>query len=559
VENDDMTKSSQDEKSKLINIGARFFETAEKFADHPAVGMAGDDAYLTYRQLAEKVRECAVYLGRIDPEEPIGLLSENRPAWGKFYMAIHACGGVVVPVDSLLKKDELKAVFIESMIRRLIVSPKFLDIVNEINDTLERKLEIINLEAIPPTQTDQFIPRFNEDPDSLAVLIFTSGTTGKSKQVMLTHRNIISDLDGIVKYLPFGPGDRFLSVLPLHHTFEATCGFLTPILNGCAIYYIKALNSREILAGIKKHQITIFVSVPLIYEKLYHSIQNGINKAPAATRTIFRLMMSATRSMYALTGKNPGKKMFASLRKKAGLGSIRLMVSGGAPLNIKFAKGFNFLGFDFVEGYGLTETSPVLSVSPVDRNKFGSVGLPLHRVEVKIDNPNEIGVGEVIVRGPMITPGYKDNPEETARLLQNGWLHTGDMGRLDDEGYLFIMGRKKNLIVSAAGKNIYPEEIEAELVGSPLILEAMVWGKEASNGREEVAAMIFPDFDALTAHLGKDPENISDEEMKAAIDPEIRAISARMADFKRVKHVDYLRNELEKTSSKKIKRFVYKK
>ncbi len=553
-----MTESTEMKSVKTVDIAARFFVSAEKYGDRPAMGMSGDDAYLTYGQLAEKVRECAVILGKVEPGEPIGLLLENRPAWCKAYLAILARGGVVVPVDSLLKPDELSRVFVESGIKRILVSQKFLDVAEEVNNALDSKIEIINMQALPPADTTDFEPHFNENPDSQAVLIFTSGTTSKSKKVILTHKNILSDIDGINRRLKIYPEDRFLSVLPLHHTFEATVGFLLPMSNGCAVYYVKALNSREILGGIKKHQVTIFVSVPLLYEKLYHGILNGVKKAPASRRAMFKVSMSIAKSIYSMVGVSPGKKLFAHLREKAGMQSIRLLVSGGAPLPVEICKSFYLLGFDFLEGYGLTETSPVLTVNLPEKSKFGSVGTPLDNVKIKIDQPNDKGVGEVLAQGPMITPGYQDNPEETAKLLRDGWLYTGDLGLIDEDGYLHIMGRQKNLIVSAAGKNIYPEEIETQLIGSPFIMEAMIWGKEAANGREEVAAMIYPDFDALAEHLGKSAEDITDDEIKATIDPEIKAICGRMADFKRIKHIAYLREELEKTSSKKIKRYKYK-
>jgi long-chain acyl-CoA synthetase len=178
---------------------------------------------------------------------------------------------------------------------------------------------------------------------------------------------------------------------------------------------------------------------------------------------------------------------------------------------------------------------------------------------MRIDRPDEDGVGEIIVRGPMVTPGYKDNPEATAALIRDGWLYTGDYGRLDDDGYLFISGRKKNLIVSAAGKNIYPEEIEAQLLKSPFIYEAMVWGKEFESGREEVAALIYPDFEALSDHMNRAPEEIAEADIRSVIDPEVRALCRELADFKRVKHIEYSREELEKTSTKKIKRYKYQK
>ncbi len=553
-----MADSASIERSHF-NIALRFLEAADKFADLPAVGMAGDDDYLTFRQMAASVLARAQSLGHVEVGDTIGLLSENSPEWGQAYMAILARGGVVVPIDPLLKKDELARVMSESGIGTLIVSPKYLPIAEAAIVPFEAKPTIIPLEKSPEELSDDFKPTPTDNPDDPAVLIFTSGTTGNSKKVVLTHRNIVSDMDGFIARLSFGPGDRFLSVLPLHHTLEATCGFIAPLTHGAAVYYIKALNSREILEGIKKHHITHFISVPLLYDKLYHAISNAVNKAPAPKRAIFKLSMTATRSLHSLTGANIGRKMFASMRRKAGLDSIRLMVSGGAPLPPEISMNFSYMGIEFVEGYGLTETAPVLSVNPAGKVKFGSVGPPLENVEMKIHEPDPRGVGEIIVRGPMVTPGYLDNPEETARLIRDGWLHTGDIGRLDNDGYLFISGRKKNLIVSAAGKNIYPEEIEAELLKSPFILEVMIWGKKTDAGREEVAALIYPDFEALSARLNKSADKITDDDIKSVVDPEVKTLCAGLADFKRVKHIEYVRKELEKTSTKKVKRYLYQK
>ena len=543
----------------VSNIAASFFDAAEKYADHPAVGMAGDDAYLTYRQLAEHIRACASFIAPVTRGEAIGLLSENRPEWGKVYLAILACGGMVVPIDSLLKKDELAHVIAESKITRLFVSSRYHPIADQAIGGLDRRPKLIRIESIPAEMAQGFEPEPDDNPDAPAALIFTSGTTGRSKRVILTHRNILSDIEGFIERVSFGVGDRFLSVLPLHHTLEATVGLIAPLLHGAAIYYVRAINSREILEGIKRHRITLFVSVPLLYEKLYHGILNAVDKAPAAKRLLVRLSMRSTKALYRLTGMNAGGRVFRSLRKKAGLDSIRLMVCGGAPLPAATARNFCLMGFPFIEGYGLTETSPVLAVNPPEKVKFGSVGPPLRNVELRIDDPDGAGVGEIVVRGPMITPGYLDNPEETAKLIRNGWLHTGDVGRIDQDGYLYISGRMKNLIVSAAGKNIYPEEIESQLLRSPFIIEAMVWGKKVGSGREEVAVLIYPDFETLAARLGKKPEEMTDEEIRAFLDPEVKLLSAGMADYKRVKHIDYIRQEMEKTSTKKIKRYLYQK
>ena len=539
------------------NIAARFFVTADSQGDAPAVGISGDDAYLSYRQLADRVKECSLFLGRLMPGETVGLLSENRPEWSKAYLAVLSSGGTVVPVDSLLKAEELKKVFVESKIEKIFVSHRFIDVVEKIVSEIDVPIAIIDLENIPRQDISQFQPYYVTNPDDAAVLIFTSGTTGSSKQVILTHNNILSSIESIIECILFQHGDRFLSVLPLHHTFEGTVGFLLPLLNGCAVYYVKEINSREILTGIQKHKITHFLSVPLIYEKIYHGILGAIKKAPPMRRALFSVLNKSTRAIYALTGKNAGKKFFASMREKAGLSSIELFVSGGAALSVEVCRGFNLLGLTLIEGYGLTETAPVLTVNRPWNIQFGSVGQAMPQVQLKIDNPDANGVGEILAKGPMVTPGYKDNPEATKALFRDGWLCTGDMGLIDKKGFLSIKGRVKNLIVSAAGKNIYPEEIEAQLLGSEYILEAMVYGHQADNGREEVAALIYPDYDILSTELEKTVETITDDDLRAKVGGEIAQICSHMADYKRVKHIQYTREELIKTSTKKVKRYLY--
>jgi len=538
------------------NIAGRFLHAAEAYGDRPAAGMAGEDAVLTYSQLATGVRRTAGYIRPLKSGQTVGLLSENRPEWCKIYLAILACGGTVVPVDPLLKEQELRRVLEESGIGLLFVSPRYLDQATEAIEGGSLSIKAINLEVYDAPETP-VEPELADDPDAPAVMIFTSGTTGKSKKVILTHGNLLANIEGFSNRIAVDAGSRFLSVLPLHHTFEATCGFLFPLTTGLSVYYVRELNSREILNGFKKHHITHFLAVPLIFEKMYHGIIDAIKKAPVLKRTSFAAMFTLTRTVFSATGINIGRRLFTSLRKKAGIDSVHLMISGGAPLPMYIATNFTMLGFEFLEGYGLTETSPVISVNPAGKMRFGSVGPPLDNIEVKIDNPDEKGNGEILVRGPSVTPGYKDNPEATAELFRDGWMCTGDIGCLDEDGYLYIKGRMKCLIVSAAGKNIYPEEIEAELLKSPLIYESLVYGREAISGREEVAVIVYPDFEMLGNELGKAPDDITDEDLHRAVDPEIMRISRDMADYKRIRKISYIDKEFAKTSTRKIKRHLY--
>lgn len=521
--------------------------------------MAGEDHTISYSDLAQAVSRHASALNQIEAQQPIGLLSENRPEWCQVYLAILSADGVVVPIDSLLKKEEITRIVEQSGIKILYVSNRYFDMAEGIIERQKREIDLRSVDDIPDAEPGALPSSFPDKSDQAAVLIFTSGTTGGSKKVILTHRNILSDVIGFASMFDFQPKHRFLSVLPLHHTFEATCGFLMPLFHGCVIYYVRELNSREILQGIKKHRITHFISVPLLYEKIYAGIMSGVKKAPFVKRTLFNALFKTSRMVTSITGKSPGQKLFASFRKKAGLDSIELFISGGAPLPPDIPKNFGLMGFSFVEGYGLTETSPVLTVNPPGQGRYGSVGKALPNVEVKIDQPNEVGVGEIIARGPMITPGYDDNPEATAELIRDGWLYTGDLGRIDSDGYLYIVGRKKSLIVSAAGKNIYPEEIEGELLKSDLVREAVVVGNKSDAGREEVAAFIHPDMELVASKSEKEISEVTMEDIKTYLDPWIKEVNNKIASYKRIKHVTYEPEELVKTSTKKIKRFIYQK
>ncbi len=381
------------------NIAARFLQSALRYADRPALGMAGETQALTYHQAAKRMLSLARRLEPLKVGHPVGLLSENRPEWGLAYLAILTCGGMVVPIDPQLKDDELRGLIAESKIDRLLVSTRFGERAKRVAKTLTTSIEIINLESVTDDNDDEFCVDSGDHPDRPAVMIFTSGTTGSAKKVILTHGNLLSNIEGIMARLPLATDDCYLSVLPLHHTFEATCGLLVPLLQGVAVYYVSEINSREILKGIAKHQITRFISVPLLFEKMYHGILNGIRKAALPKRAAFEAALLITKGIYYLFHVNVGHTLFRPFWKRAGLHTIRLMVSGGAPLPLEIARNFNLMGFHFVEGYGLTEAAPVVSVNPPWRVKFGSVGPPLDNVEVRIDSPDERGVGSAGSRG----------------------------------------------------------------------------------------------------------------------------------------------------------------
>jgi long-chain acyl-CoA synthetase len=375
--------------------------------------------------------------------------------------------------------------------------------------------------------------------------------------VQLTHRNLLCNLEGVEQALQFGSDDRFLSVLPLHHTFEATCGFLTPLMSGATIVFARSLKSKEILEDLALNQVTIMCGVPLLYEKMHSAIMRKIQSAPWHRRLLFKTLYVCSSIGWKLGQRKWGRALYRSLREKAGLHTLRMLVSGGAPLPPSIARFFNLIGLDFMQGYGLTEASPVVSVNRPDDIQFGSIGSPLHNLTIRIDQPDANGIGEILVQGDSVTPGYLNNPEKSAELLADGWLHTGDLGRFHD-GHLWITGRRKNVIISAAGKNIYPEELEEKLVESPYVVEALVFGrrKDAKQG-EEVRAMILPDLEQFRLEFGIDPASPDMNRITEQLGKVIAAVNHHVADYKRISGFEVMTEEFEKTSTKKIKRYVY--
>ena len=555
---------------KHLAIPQMLKRSARRFSDSIALSAWKDEKLhtLTYAELENKVTSFARGLKAlgITKNDRVGIVSENRPEWGMAYLGILGAGGIVVPLDPLLKCSEMEALIRDSGMKGLVTSGKFLADLIEI----KKKLPGLDFLVCMDEKKENGIFSFSEIlekgkvnkselpeavPEDTAVIIYTSGTTGKSKGVMLSHKNIMSDVWGTKEALKLYPEDNFLSLLPLHHTFECTAGLLIPFSGGSRVTYARSLKSKEILEDVKNSGVTIILGVPLLYEKLFTSLSKNIQKKSLLTRASFKLSFGFVKTFKKLSGINLGRAVFKSLREKAELSSLRILICGAAPLPSIIPECFDLLGIKFLQGYGLTETSPVLTLNPYDKLKYSSVGLPIPGVEIKIFEPDKDGVGEILAKGNMVMKGYYNNPEETDKVLKDGWLYTGDLGWKDKEGYFYIVGRKKNVIVSSAGKNIYPEEIENQLIQSPCILEALVLGKKVSGG-EEVEAVIVPNLEYIQQLQG---DKIPDEEkLRLLMKQEIEKCCEGIADYKRVKHFQIRKEEFEKTSTRKIKRFLFK-
>lgn len=533
-------------------------QLGETFADQVVLRIKRDGKYVEFTggAVARRADALAGLLASLGLQrgDRVALLADNQPEWGVAYLAIVGQGMTAVPIDRLLKPGEYQRILEDSGTRAIVVSDTFRDDLHSVAGTLPELKHVLSLEEVMASEANAAVPDSQASPDDLAVLIYTSGTTGQPKGVMLSHRNIMSNVVACSQVISITSDDSFVSVLPLHHTFECTAGFLAPMYVGATVSYVGSLKSRDIVDTMKDSRATIMLGVPLLYEKMFQGIMRKVGTQPAVTRTVFNLLMGVVK-LGEKFNKRMGTALFRSLRDKGGLGTIRFFVSGAAALPPEVAKGFDRLGIRILQGYGLTETSPVVSVHRVEEApKPDSVGPAINGVVVEVVDPDDTGVGELIVRGDNVMLGYYNNPEATAEVLKDGALYTGDSGWIDEDGHLHIAGRLKNVIVTRAGKNIYPEEIEGELVLSPYIAEVLVFGAEnAATGEEYVRAVVVPDFE----YLEQEGTPADDDSLAALIDQEVRERCRNLADYKRVREVELRREEFSKTSTRKIKRFLF--
>ena len=593
--------------------------SCKKFSGKVAIRFKNDGRWqeTSYRQLWLTVSQVSAGLQAkgIVPGAPIALLGANSPRWISSYLGILHTGGIVVPVDKDLKSAEMRHVLDDCGTQLLICEPSALDIVADIAGDLSELKSIVIFDeptkrtlaplqekfqtlaaewrylakqfSIPDkdmhpletigreiqqmvsidteeqkvgrtgTMADVSLPkgcelslfsdllvekapeRVKRQPEDTAVILYTSGTTGRSKGAMLSHSNIVSNIENAIPQMGADHTMHTLSFLPINHVFEQVAGTLAPLSLGGTVSIAESL--KKIAQNLVEVKPTYFMGVPAVYRLLLNRIMKNITEKPVA-RTLFG--MSLTRPLIA-----------AKVRKK--LGCSPTFISGGAALDPEIALGMEKLGFTLYQGYGITETSPIISVECPGAKSLGSVGRTIPGVKVRIDAPNKEGVGEILVQGDNVMQGYYRRPQATAEAIKGGWYHTGDLGRLDKEGLLYICGRLKNLIVTPNGKNVYPEEVENELLKSPLIAEVMVYGHRIDKTSEEVHAQIYPDHVALDAHAAsKGILPLDQEAVESLLRQEVLHAGQRLADYKRIKRFTLRDDEFPKTTTRKIKRFV---
>jgi long-chain acyl-CoA synthetase len=553
-----------------LTLRELILRSAGTFSDLPALSFADGKNRMTYGELKEKSQEAGLLLMEkgLEKGDKVVLLGDNCPEWVAVYLGVVSLGLTIVPILTGFTENDTRHIIRDSGAKAVFVASKEKHKLEALSNSsvlavfsLENFLPVEDVEIFN-TPEEEKIKAFKEEhaniaagelwkeisgpePDDLAAIIYTSGTTGHSKGVMLSHRNITSDVINSIKKFPIDETDRFLSILPLAHTYECTAGMLGPLSVGASIHYMRGLPTpQKLLKSMEQVKPTAVLSVPLIMDKIYRKkVLPQMYGNP-----ILRFLYVHT-FFKKLLNRIAGTKVKESLG-----GELRFFMFGGAALNRDVELFMRDAGISYSTGYGMTETSPILTINPLGGAKVGSCGQAIPEVEIEIRDMEE-GIGEIVVRGPNVMIGYYKNEVETKKVLdENGWLRTGDLGYLDEEGFLFLHGRSKNVIVGPSGENIFPEIIEAEILKNNFVLETIVYDKEG-----KLIAKVHLDSDALDAEL-KDL-NYSQEQTREFINEILEQIKTDvnnvMPHFSRLSKVVEHPDPFEKTPTNKVKRYLY--
>ena len=523
------------------------------------------DKYKTYTH--KEIRQMINYLGTrlIDlglQNKRIAIIGENRYEWEIAYLSV-ACGtGIVVPLDKSLPQNELEKLIERSEIEAIFYSEKYNDMLKNIVsrgigklktlismdlknhlDGIYSQKELIDEGQILVEGGDERFIKAKIDNEKMSVMLFTSGTTSDSKIVAISHKNLVSNLMDIASVLDINSDDVFLSFLPLHHVFECTVGFLFSLYVGAETVFCDGI--RYIVENLNEYKVSVMASVPAIYERIFKMIRREIAKKDNLEEIL------ENEKKYQNSSMEEKKEVFKSIHDMLG-GNIKLLISGAASLDKEIEQKYRNLGLNLVQGYGLTETSPVIGIGTKKYHKVGSIGKTVPSVEAKVIDCNKEGIGELIVRGPNIMLGYYQNEDATKKAIIDGWFYTGDLARIDEDGYIFICGRKKNVIVLKNGKNIYPEEMENLINKIEGVEESFVYGKQMSNDKENIkvyAKIVYDEEVVNNAYKVQSEKEIHDEIAK-----KIREINSLMPKYKAIRGFSLTKEPLIKTTTNKLKR-----
>ena len=567
---------------EVADIRQMLEESVSMYSDRPAylVKKAKGEPYgeILFRQVGNDVKALATAMLDMGlAGEKIAVIGANCYEWIATYFAVVNAVGVIVPLDKELSKEEIDTLMEVSQCKAVFFTEKFEKYFTEYSDMIKVKMKVYGdrtsledkLAYSEPAEGESWLweslvargeqlraggdRRYEEaplDPEEMRLLLFTSGTTEAAKGVMLSHKNIVSDVMATCKIAYITPEDRTLSFLPIHHTFECTLGHVLVMYRGASVAYCEGL--KYVTKNLAEAKSTVLIGVPLIFESVYDKVWKQAEKTGKAK--ILRTGIKLNRTAKAF-GVDLHKKLFKTVYDTFG-GKLNRMITGAAAIEPTVSRGFQDMGFMVQQGYGLTECAPLVAgspdFSPQRYKKAGSVGPVIPGGEIKIDEPDEDGIGEILYRGPNVMLGYYNMPEKTAEVIdEEGWFHTGDLGFLDREGWLYITGRRKNVIVTKTGKNIYPEEMEMYINRSKYVEESMVYGVEEDDDTY-IGAQVRPAYDVIFEEFGKD---YGEENIQKLIKKAIADINMQLPSYKRVKRFVVRSEEFVKTTTKKIKRF----
>ena len=534
-------------KNGICTISDMFEKTTDRYNRLTAFSHIKDKGIreFTYGEVFEYVTKISKYLKKLGVEkgDHVAIIGENRPEWGISYFAVSWIGAVSVPLDAKSSAESLKYILEFSDTKALFVTKNYLKTMERIKESVPKLQHIILMESFDEIKDSFSSGSYKEHvvPGDITEILFTSGTTGDPKGVMLSHRNIMSNVEDVYSFLDINPGDRAFSILPIHHSYEKTGGLLSAFYSGISIYYGRGLKPRDLIQDLITVKPTVWINTPLILEKLILRINKELFGQKGIKKLAIRVL--------------PKSIVNRKIKKQLGLEELKILVSGGAPLAGWVFDGFRKLGITIIEGYGMSEASPVISANPVSYPKKGSVGMVIESDEVEIRDLDDEKNGEIVVRGPNVMMGYYDNFEATKEVLSSdGWLKTGDIGYFDEDGYLFITGRKKSVIVTPGGKNIFPEEIEEKLTKLPIIEEALIF----SPDDKQIQAIIFPNIEEYRYQSGNEDIDIRDVNLYELVHQEIKNLNKELEPYKRISKFAIKEDEFSKTTTRKIKRFLFK-
>ena len=541
-------------------------KSGEKYGEKTAYKIKIEkDKYKTYthKEIRQKINYLGTRLINLGlKNKRIAVIGENRYEWEIAYLSIVCGTGIVVPLDKSLPQNELEKVIERSEVEAIFYSEKYKESLKTIVSRGIGKLktlismdlkhhaegiysqnELINEGKSLVENGDKSFIDAKIDSEIMEIMLFTSGTTSDSKIVALSHKNIVSNLMDIASSLDINSNDVFLSFLPLHHVFECTVGFLFSLYVGAETVFCDGI--RHIVDNLKEYKVSVMASVPAIYERIFKIIRREI----AESNNLEEILENEKK--YKNSTMEEKKKVFKNIHDLLG-GNIKLLISGAASLDKEIEEKYRNLGLNLVQGYGLTETSPVVGIGTNKYHKIGSIGKTVPSVEAKVVDCNKEGIGELIVKGPNIMIGYYQNEEETRKVIVDGWFHTGDLAKIDEEGYIFICGRKKNVIVLKNGKNIYPEEMENLINKIEGVEESFIYGKQLSNDKENIkiyAKIVYDEEIVRNAYKVQNESEIHDEIAKR-----IREINSLMPKYKAIRGFILAKEPLIKTTTNKLKR-----